>query len=58
LFSPDREMLGYDRAGELLKELGSRSAQGVIDGFSAEAKRWSEGKRPDDDVTVVALKAR
>jgi serine phosphatase RsbU (regulator of sigma subunit) len=58
LFSPDREMLGYERAAELLKTLGSGSAQDVIDGFEVEARDWSGGNRPDDDVTVVVLKAR
>jgi sigma-B regulation protein RsbU (phosphoserine phosphatase) len=57
LFSPDREMLGYERAAGLLAEYGSRSAQGIVEAFEAEVKRWAGGNRPDDDVTIVVLKA-
>jgi serine phosphatase RsbU (regulator of sigma subunit) len=57
LFNPDREMLGYERAAEIVAENGSRSAQEIVEAFATEVERWSGPNRPDDDVTVVALKA-
>ena len=55
LFSPDREMLGYDRAADVFARAGEASPDEVIRHLRETTEAWTGGRRPDDDVTFVVL---
>lgn len=57
-FNERGEMLGYARAGELLRECPTCSPQQIINHFLSVGEAWAEGRPQDDDVTFVVLKVR
>jgi serine phosphatase RsbU (regulator of sigma subunit) len=57
LFSPQRELLGYERVEEKFLEVGDQSATMIINQLSAWAESWVEKKSINDDITLVVLKA-
>jgi serine phosphatase RsbU (regulator of sigma subunit) len=56
LFDPNREMLGIEKIEEVLKNSEGCSAKEIINQISQLIKQWSNGKEPEDDITVMVLK--
>ena len=56
MFNPENEMLGFDKAAEVLKEIAMSSPQEIIDRFVEVSRNWSDTRPADDDVTFVVLK--
>ncbi len=56
LFDPNREMLGTEKIAEILKNSNSYSAGDIINQLTQLIERWSGGKEPDDDITMMVLK--
>ncbi|MEO8074198.1 MAG: PP2C family protein-serine/threonine phosphatase, partial [Acidobacteriota bacterium] len=57
MFNPENEMLGFDKAAEVLMEIGINSPQEIIDRFVEVSQKWAGARPADDDVTFVVLKA-
>ena len=58
LFDGDGEMLGYDRAVEVISEaVRDRSPEDIIAALMEETAAWRGGGPPNDDVTFIVLKA-
>jgi sigma-B regulation protein RsbU (phosphoserine phosphatase) len=57
-FNDDSEMLGYEKAREILKASASLSPQEVIERLVAAGDQWAGGRAQDDDVTFVVLKVK
>jgi serine phosphatase RsbU (regulator of sigma subunit) len=57
MFNPQNEMLGFDRAAEILSEVGGKSPQEIINCLVGIGEEWSGTRAADDDVTFVVLKA-
>ena len=55
-FNPSGEILGFEKAGEILANSGSFSAQQIINTFIKIGDEWGDTKAQDDDVTFVVLK--
>lgn len=55
-FNPSGEILGFEKAGEILAHSGSLSAQQLINKFIQIGDEWGDTKPQDDDVTFVVLK--
>jgi len=58
MMDEDDEVLGYERVGSILKELGSSTPQGVIDRFSEVATAWANGRAQDDDITMIVMRLK
>lgn len=56
LFNDAGEMLGYDRAPEVLLAAAARAPREIIAHFVAVGEQWGNGRPQDDDVTLVVLK--
>ena len=56
MFNADDEMLGFEKAAEILPEIAERSAQEIIDHLVRVGERWAGDRPPDDDVTFVVVK--
>ena len=57
-FNMNNEMLGDERAKELLAECAGESAGKIIERFVRECDDWG-GERPqDDDITFVVIKMK
>ena len=55
-FNPSGEILGFEKAGEILANSGSLSAQQLINKFVKLGDEWGDTKAQDDDITFVVLK--
>ncbi len=55
-FNPSSEILGFEKAGEILADSGSLSAQQLINKFIQIGDEWGDSRPQDDDVTFVVLK--
>jgi len=58
LFNPRREMLGMERIGTALKEVGSATPDAIADHLRGTIAGWRDGSPQDDDITFVILKKR
>ncbi len=58
MFNPDNEMLGFDKAAEVLMKTGINSPQEIIDRFVEISEQWSGTRPADDDVTFVVMKVK
>ena len=56
LFDPNREMLGIDKIEEVLKNSEGYTADEIINQITQLIEQWSNGKEPEDDITVMVLK--
>ncbi len=56
LFNKDKEDLGIDKVGELLKESSGGSADDILKYIFDKCRQWSEGMQISDDITIVAIK--
>jgi len=57
-FNKDREILGYHRAEALLKEIGAKECEDVIESCKLVLKEWQGEEDQSDDVTFVAIKVK
>ncbi len=57
MFNAENEMIGFERAAEMLPEIAGRSPQEIINHFVKVAEAWAGTRPADDDVTFVVLKA-
>jgi sigma-B regulation protein RsbU (phosphoserine phosphatase) len=55
-FNPQVEMIGYERAKDVLAEIATGSAQEIIDRYVEVGEEWAGSHPQDDDVTFVVLK--
>ena len=51
------EMLGKDVINEIVCENASRSAAGILEAVIAKIRKFQKGKKSDDDLTLVVVKA-
>jgi serine phosphatase RsbU (regulator of sigma subunit) len=56
MFNPANEMLGFEKAAAVLKEIAARAPQEIIDRFVEVSRKWANERPADDDVTFVVLK--
>ncbi len=57
MFNHENEMIGFERAAEMLPEIAVESPQEIINHFVRAAETWAGIRPADDDVTFVVLKA-
>jgi serine phosphatase RsbU (regulator of sigma subunit) len=56
LFDPNRNMLGIKKVETILKSSNGCSADEIIQRLKLLIKKWSDGKEPEDDITILVLK--
>ena len=56
LFDPSREMLGTEKVANILKNSNGYSSGDIINQLTQLVRRWSGGKEPEDDITMMVLK--
>jgi serine phosphatase RsbU (regulator of sigma subunit) len=54
-FNDKMEMLEDYRVKKIVKEVGDKSPQEIIDHLSKEGEAWANGHPQDDDVTFVVI---
>ena len=57
MFNSKDEMIGFEKAGEILPKIAGKSSQEIINYFVETAEKWAGTRPADDDVTFVVLKA-
>lgn len=55
--NPQGEMFGTERVDMLLQELNGRDADGICNGFLDVLDLFQEGQAPEDDITLLVVKA-
>lgn len=58
MFNHRNEMLGFDKAAEVLPEIADKSPEEVVNCLVHIGETWAGTRPPDDDVTFVVLKVR
>jgi serine phosphatase RsbU (regulator of sigma subunit) len=58
MFNNKQETLDYSRVKEIVREVGNKSPQEIIDHLLKIGVLWASGKTQDDDVTIVVLKIK
>ena len=58
MFNDKQETLDYSRVKEIVREVGDKSPQEIIDHLLKIGESWASGKTQDDDVTIVVLKMK
>jgi len=56
MFNPNNEMLGFEKAAEILPSIAGNAAPEIIDELVKVGELWANGRPQDDDVTFVVLK--
>jgi serine phosphatase RsbU (regulator of sigma subunit) len=56
MFNAKNEMLGFEKAAEMLPQIAMNSPQEIINQFVKVGEQWANGRPQDDDVTFVVLK--
>lgn len=56
MFNPSNEMLGFDKAAEILPRVAQSSPQEIINQLIKASEEWADGRPQDDDVTFVVMK--
>ncbi|MFC1895566.1 SpoIIE family protein phosphatase [Thermodesulfobacteriota bacterium] len=49
-------MFGKQRLRELIRDNAAHSAQDILDAVYNELSRFTEGQKPEDDITLVIIK--
>jgi serine phosphatase RsbU (regulator of sigma subunit) len=58
MFNDKQETLGYSRVKEIIRDVGGRPPQEMIEHFSKIGEQWANGRPQDDDVSFVVLKIK
>jgi serine phosphatase RsbU (regulator of sigma subunit) len=58
MFNEAGEMLGFDKAGQVLKEVAEESPHEIIRRFVKVGAEWAGGRPANDDLTFVVLKVK
>jgi serine phosphatase RsbU (regulator of sigma subunit) len=58
MFNEENEILGFDKAAEILPDAAHGSAQEIINRLVKTAEQWAGTRPQDDDVTFVVLKMK
>ena len=58
MFNERDEMLGFEKAAEVLPQIAHHAPQEIIDRLVIIGQQWAGSRPADDDVTFVALKVR
>lgn len=58
LRNTNNEVFGYKRARNSFEESAKKEPEEIIKHLRAEARRWTNDKEPDDDVTFVVIKVK
>jgi sigma-B regulation protein RsbU (phosphoserine phosphatase) len=58
LFNDQLETLDSARVVDLIREIGDKSPQEIIDDLSRMGESWAGGKPQDDDMTFMVLKMK
>jgi serine phosphatase RsbU (regulator of sigma subunit) len=58
MFNAHGEVLGEERAKELLKEVGQHMPEQIIEHLVVAGKAWANGQPQKDDVTLVVVKVK
>jgi serine phosphatase RsbU (regulator of sigma subunit) len=58
MFNDNKETLDYSRVKEIVREVGNKSPQEIINHLLKIGESWASGKTQDDDVTFVVLKIK
>ena len=56
MFNPSDEILGFEKAAEILPQIAMNSPQEIINHLVKVGEDWANGRPQDDDVTFVVLK--
>ncbi len=56
MFNAENEILGFDKASEVLQKNAGLSAREIINHLIKTGENWANGRPQDDDVTFVVLK--
>jgi sigma-B regulation protein RsbU (phosphoserine phosphatase) len=56
--SPSREQFGPRRIEQTVTRLADRSSREILEGLVEDVLAWSGARGPNDDITLVVLKAR
>ncbi|CAN5538788.1 hypothetical protein BH18ACI1_BH18ACI1_13320 [soil metagenome] len=56
MFNVENEMIGFEKAAEILPEVAAKSPQEIINYFVEVSEAWAGSRPQDDDVTFVVLK--
>jgi serine phosphatase RsbU (regulator of sigma subunit) len=56
MFNESGEILGFNKAGEILPEIADHPAPEIINRLVKIGKEWAGDRPPDDDVTFMVLK--
>ena len=56
MFNPENQMLGFEKAAEVLPQIAMNSPQEIINHLVKVGEVWANGRPQDDDVTFVVLK--
>ena len=56
MFNAENEMLGFEKAAEILAAIADHSPQEIINHLVKVGEDWANGRPQDDDVTFVVLK--
>ncbi len=57
-FNAEGEMLGFDKAPEVLQATAQLSAQQIVERFIRTEEQWAQGFAQNDDITFVVLKVK
>jgi serine phosphatase RsbU (regulator of sigma subunit) len=57
-FNPQGDILGYERAVEVLRVCANSSASEIVARYVAVGDEWANGRAQDDDVTFVVVKVK
>jgi len=56
LFNSERKMLGLKKVEDVISNSGGMSASDIINQLTQLINRWSGGREPHDDITIMVLK--
>ena len=56
MFNEQNQMLGFDKAAEVLREIADLAPQEIINHFVEVIHKWADTRPADDDVTFVVMK--
>lgn len=58
LFNEEKKMFGYKKVQDEFLKFGDNSSEEIIQKLRDTMTSWSDGRRPDDDVTFVVIKGK